>query len=822
MQEVFEGFIVHAYPGRGARTPRLYLTGRLRDGHTFAVVEERERPGFYLRSSDLSPAFDCIGQTGGRWEECGLRTIDGEPCSRVSLPSTQRSQQALQCLAERGIRTYEGDIRFTDQFLMSKGIHGSLKIKGSFQKGRRVDRIFINPDIEPSTWHPSLSVLSLDIETDPKGERIYAMGLAFSDPWAGMEIQEVLFAGPIEGSRGPIEANDEITVCPDERSMLLGFCKRVTDLDPDIITGWNVIDFDFKIIAERMSCHRLPMKIGRSDDPAAYLQGQKGRSDTVFLPGRQVLDAVRIVRAAPERFSDYSLETVAKAILGRGKSLELRENESRLKAISRLYREDPVSLCLYCKDDARLVLEILARTGLMELTLRRCLLIGISLDRAWTSIPAFDYIYIEALHLRGFAAPSPGVDPMPTIEAEGGAILEPQTGLYDNVWVFDFKSLYPSIIRTFNIDPLSFVLPDLVKEMAAEKQASLIRAPNGACFRRDAAIIPELLERFFESRSEAKNRGDDIASYVYKIIMNTFYGVLGADGSRFASGYLSGAITSFGHHVLHWCVHYLTRLCYRVLYGDTDSLFVLSGLPQGSHREELIAKSSELCAHINRDLSLYIESTYGVKCFLELEFEKVYHRFFLPPVRSGAALDGGPSRGRAKGYAGLLVPVSELDEPDRHEGKSGSIEIVGMEAVRRDWTDLAQGFQIGLLELIFRGEKLDTVLAFTKKLITKLYRGELDDRLVYRKALRKPIAGYTRSRPPHVRAASMLDPEEQRGLIHYLWTLEGPQPVGRLTSPIDYEHYLEKQLKPIAQSFTEVLHTDLAHIFGDEEQLKLF
>ena len=73
-----------------------------------------------------------------------------------------------------------------------------------------------------------------------------------------------------------------------------------------------------------------------------------------------------------------------------------------------------------------------------------------------------------------------------------------------------------------------------------------------------------------------------------------------------------------------------------------------------------------------------------------------------------------------------------------------------------------------------------------------------------------------------MRATTLLDPEQQRGLIHYLWTLKGPQPVGNLTDSIGYNHYVEKQLKPIAKSFTEVLRIDLEDLFRDEEQLGLF
>ena len=201
-----------------------------------------------------------------------------------------------------------------------------------------------------------------------------------------------------------------------------------------------------------------------------------------------------------------------------------------------------------------------------------------------------------------------------------------------------------------------------------------------------------------------------------------------------------------------------------------------------------------------------------------LEYEKLYSRFFLPPLR-----DGGENnrKGRAKGYAGLIASSRSEPIPDDEEIHS-RIEIKGMEAVRRDWTDLAQEFQIGLLERLFRRRPLPVFQPYIKEVLDSLSAGALDEKLVYRKALRKPLSAYTRSRPPHVKAAALLEPGEQRGLIRYLITKKGPQPLGRVTSDIDYDHYVEKQLKPIAATFTEVLNTDLEHLFNIKGQLWLF
>jgi DNA polymerase-2 len=828
----YNGFIVHAYARTRRGRSALYLLGRLEDGSTFAVVENRYQPNFYLREGDCRAAEQTIATMSGVDEPApagevellatSLRTMDGEPCRQVVCTTQELKRQVRDTLQLLGLRTYEADLRVADQFRLERRIHGPALIRGQARDGRYVRRVFVDPEVEAGDWQPRLSVLSIDIETDVRTQTIRAIALSLQDPFRDAPSEgEVLFLGP--------ELHRPAIACfTDERQLLAAFRDRLVALDPDVITGWNVIDFDLRVLFDRFRRYRLAFTLGRSREAAVYLPQSEGRGSRVIVPGRQVWDGVRIVRASPDAFEDYSLETVAGAILGSGKRIEILEGEDRIAAIERLYREQPEELCAYCLEDACLVHRIMGRTGLFELTLRRCVLIGVAPDLAWTSIAAFEHLYIEALHQRGMVAPTFGVDPLPMEGAAGGIILAPRPGVFDQVLVFDFQSLYPSIIRTFNIDPLSYI----GKPRGGAENRSLsspsntpIRAPNGAAFRRAPGILPELLDRFFERRAQAQAEGDEVASFVYKIIMNSFYGVLGAGGCRFAGSDLAGAITSFGQRIVGWCKDFLEDLGYTVLYGDTDSLFVtvLAGSAAASAATPaptLSLDGAQICTRVNQALKEHLNQSYAVEPRLTLRFEKRYDRFFLPPLRGGS---GQGEKGRAKGYAGLLaVPEGREATLTGSQAIRSRIEVRGMEAVRRDWTDLAHELQLRLLELLFLKRPLEEIQGYIKELVELLYRGELEDRLVYRKALRKPISAYTRNTPPHVKAAALLPRSEQRGLIRYVITREGPQPVGRTTAPIDYDHYLERQLVPIASAFTEVLTTDLEALFGRGGQLWLF
>src|SRR5207244_10423628 len=176
--------------------------------------------------------------------------------------------------------------------------------------------------------------------------------------------------------------------------------------------------------------------------------------------------------------------------------------EDRGADIEKAYRKDPARLAAYNLEDARLVLAILERTALVELAVRRSLLTGMQVDRVGASIASVDSLYLGELRARGRVAPSVRA----TAETEdasivGGLVLDSVPGLDRNILVFDFKSLYPSLIRTFNIDPLTFV--------AADAQTDVLRTPGGAAFRRDeTGILPDLVARLAEAGAQASRAGE--------------------------------------------------------------------------------------------------------------------------------------------------------------------------------------------------------------------------------------------------------------------------------------------------------------------------
>jgi DNA polymerase-2 len=809
-QEERRAFLVHAY--EDPRRDRLYLAGRLEDGRSFAAAEGRWRPSFHVYQADIPRCVPCLAGLSYTIAAPELEAFSGnEELALIRFPRYHDRTQAFKRLEQARIPSPDGDIKMPEAFLAERGAGLSLIIRGKSRPGRLVDRVFPDPEIFPDPAADpgavSLGIASIDIETDTRNGSIRAVAAAFTDSrslsggpaaqtarWNGRSCVHLLQAGAAENGEAVNREAPAIRVHRDEASLLRAFIADIQAGDPDALTGWNLLDFDFPCLAGRCQALGLPFTLGRSSEGARYFASQGRRSAGAVVPGRQVLDALRIFRGGPQRalpggpgFRSYTLEAVSQAVLGEGKLLA-SSGQDKIAELDRLYREDPVRFGQYCYRDAALVLRILQKTGLFRLTMERAALTGVFLDKAWTSVASFERIYGMELRKRSIAPP-PAERERRVSGAAGGTVLQALPGFFANVGVFDFRSLYPTIIRTFNIDPLA-----AARSPAARRP---IEAPNGARFSRDPGILPALIEGYFQSRRRALERGDATAAHVYKILMNSFYGVMGTPACRYGQSELAGAITSFARKWLLEAQDWFARRRLRVLYGDTDSLFVETGLGDGADYQTLHAWGTEQAGKFNRFLGERIAAEYGAASSLELRFEKAYRRFLIPPLRGPSRRSGGPQavRGRAKGYGGCLL---ESDGSRR-------IEVKGMEAVRSDVTPLSRRFQLELLELVFSGAGEAELRGKVLEELKALRAGKLDRELVYRKRLSRPPETYTALTPPQVKAARVLGWKGRRGTVEFVWTAAGPEPVSHIRHPLDYDHYADSQILPLARSIAAAL-----------------
>jgi DNA polymerase II len=708
------------------------------------------------------------------------RTFDSEPVCRIEMQTPPDVPPLRDRLHDGGVDTFEADVRFAMRYLIERGVKGSCEIEGPATPGTGLTWVFDDPVVRPADARIEPRVLSFDIETDFKGERLLAISLY------APEIDEVLI---VDGGDRPMP--ERATRCSDEAAALDAFCARIAAYDPDVLTGWNVIDFDLMVLEKIAARLRHPLQLGR-DAGAMRLRKAEGYfgSGQASIPGRLVLDGIDLLRGAFVRMDDYSLDAVARKVLGEGKAVS-GDVRDRVGEIIHNYKHDLPAFALYARTDSRLAFEISRKLNLIRLAFARSQLTGMTPDRVAASIASFDFLYLTELERQGVVAPTVrGNDSRVHAAQQGGHVLEPRTGLHSNVWVFDFKSLYPSIIRTFNIDPLSYVADPGAND-------DLIRVPGGA-FRRSPAILPRMLDELFPRREAAKQAGDDVASGAIKILMNSFYGVLGTPACRFFNPALANSITGTGREMLLWSKRWFETAGFDVLYGDTDSLFVHS---HAADPDAAQAQARQLVVSLNEELVRYIEERWQVRSRLELEFEKLYLKLFLPRARHS-------TRGASKRYAGLLHGAKTATD---------SVEFVGMEVVRRDWTDLAKQVQRDLYQRLFSGQSVDSYLA---DVVRQVRAGARDDALVYRKNLRKSTDDYTTTTPPHVAAARKSTQPPER-LIKYVMTTAGAEPLDNVQHPLDREHYIDKQVKPVAEPVLTTLGLDFDHVVGDSRQISL-
>lgn len=768
MEEI--GFIVSTKTIFSEGKTYVHLYGRTTKGkafHTQSIV----RPYFFIKEEDAKKAQAAcpldIKQTS-------METYEGKKASKVTFASMELRKEAADLLKKKEITLYEADVGAEEQFFHDLLLYATVHIKGE----RDSLGTYLDPVLKPAEDDVSLRLLCFDIETSKKSEII-------SVSLYGKDLQEVIMV-----AKGKVRG---ITTVPDEKALLETFFLRVKTYDPDIISGWNLIDFDLQVMRTRARAHKLPLALGKEGEECRLsISTDFIRDSHAVCPGRAVIDGIAALKMNFVSLDDYKLNTAAREILGSKKETIIeKEGDDQWGAINRLYEQDKKRLASYNLTDARLVHEILEKKELIKLLKRRSAITGMRLDKVRQSIRSLDSMYLKEAHKRGIVCPTAFTNQKDEA-VEGAYVMASKPGIYELMLVLDFKSLYPSIMRTYNIDPYT------------QSKNGKIRCANGVRFDRKPGILPEILEKLWQSRDEAKTRKDSVGSWAFKVTMNSFYGSLANPTCRFFSMDIANAITATARAIIKETIELIESWGYDVIYSDTDSIFVHA--KAGSLKETRVL-GAKLERDVNKHFTAKIKKAFGVPSFIELQYDKTYRIFFMPRIRDSR-------EGAKKRYAGLLI---DTDENTR-------IDVVGLEYVRRDWTKLAKQFQWHLLEIIFTdhdaSKKKEELARYIKDYVAKLRAHKLDDLLVYSKSLTKPLHAYTKTTPPHVKAAKKLKKVTSRR-ITYVMTSNGPEPTQDIRHETDYEHYIEKQIRPVANSILEWFGTSFDDLSKGHQQKTL-
>ncbi|AVE03018.1 DNA polymerase II [Pseudomonas palleroniana] len=726
------------------------------------------------------------------WLLKGERDIELRPLQlcdfhhRPVLGLYTRQHRQLMDLEKRlraaGVDVYEGDVRPPERYMMERFITAPVWFGGTPE----ATGVLGDAQMKPAPdYRPPLKLVSLDIETTAQGDP-YSIALE------GCGERQVYMLGPPNKTAA---VDFKLDYCETRAQLLERLNLWLATHDPDAIIGWNLVQFDLRVLHEHAQRLNVPLLLGRGGETMTWREHGSRNHYFAAAAGRLIIDGIEALRSATWSFESFSLENVAQTLLGEGK--DISTPYQRMDEINRMFAEDKPALARYNLKDCELVTRIFAKTDLLKFLLERASVTGLPADRSGGSVAAFTHLYMPLMHRQGFVAPNLGDKPPQA--SPGGFVMDSRPGLYESVLVLDYKSLYPSIIRSFLIDPVG-----LIEGLKHPEDSASVEGFRGARFSRTRHCLPSIVARVSEGREVAKREHNAPLSQALKIIMNAFYGVLGSSGCRFFDTRLASSITMRGHQIMRQTRKLVEAQGYEVIYGDTDSTFVWLGKAHSQADAGRIGQA--LVQHVNDWWREHLHREFGLQSALELQYETHFSRFLMPTIR-------GAEEGSKKRYAGLVVR------------EDGSEEMVykGLETVRSDWSPLARQFQQELYRRIFhRQPHQDYVRDYVRRTLS----GEFDELLIYRKRLRRQLDDYERNVPPHVRAARLADDYNDRmgrprqyqrgGWISYVITLNGPEPLEVRQAAIDYDHYVTRQLQPVADAILPFVNDDFGTLVGGQ------
>lgn len=691
--------------------------------------------------------------------------------------------------------TYEDNILFGRRYLIDKNLTplNEYEVK---RKGKSVVSIGGEKEIVPN-----LRLMSFDIETyNPSG-----MPRENVDP-----VVMVSFADEESGvlSWKPVARNFVKTLA-DEKAMLAEFCRLLKEKDVELLVGYNSAAFDFSYLKARAKALGVGLKLGR--DESGVLLRRRGMMNTAKITGRIHVDLYPVIRfmgtiGALKGFRYTLGEAYSELVAG---EKEGWKEEVQKREIWRMWddEEQLPKLAEYALKDAQATREIALK--ILPLQYELCKLVKLPLfDVAgMTSGQLVEMLLLNKAHNAGMIAPNkPGgeeAEERRDAVIEGAFVKMPTPGIYENLAVFDFRSLYPSIITSHNVDNAT-----LNCSCCSKKEAFV--SPNGHAFcAKRKGLIPNTLEELVERRKklkgEIKECKDDeekkmleARSQALKILSNSVYGMFRFARARWYSRECGEAITAWGRHYIQETAKKAEEMGFEVIYADTDSCFLKMG--NKTHEQAL-----EFMRKVNAELPKG----------MELELEAFYPRGVFVGKKTGASADG--EKGAKKKYALL-----------REDGK---IKIRGFELVRRDWSDLAKETQSAVLESILKKGSKEKAVEIVKKVIKELKDGKVPlEKLVIHTQLRKKIGKYE-ILSPEVTAAIRAKEKgiriEEGAVIDYVVGKSGGERVSdrsvvvELAKDYDPNYYIENQILPSVMKILSELGVDEHELKGMGKQAKL-
>lgn len=746
-------------------TPELRLFGITNNDKRVLVLDRSFRPYFYvLPSGDPSTVLANIKRKlEGRMlgVELVKRRLFGGEVDAIKVTATipEKVRELREIAAEiPGVEdVLEADIRFSQRYLLDMGVKPSNWV--------------VVDQCEEVKGNYQVDLVCL-AKTRPRmieehklpNFRIIALDIEVYNP-----------RGMPNPDRDPIiiistmtkEDGIKMFVADDSKNdakIIREFVDYLRKYDPDIIVGYNNNGFDWPYLVNRSSRVGVKLTIsrmGNPPEPSVY-----GHWSVI---GRANVDLYNFI----EEMGEIKVKSLDRAAEFLG---VMRRDERVLIPGHRIYEywDDKSKrdlLLRYARDD------VVSTYGLAEKLLPFAIQLssisGLPLDQVGASSVGARVewmIFYEAVK-RGELAPNREERPYETYK--GAVVLEPRPGLHEDIAVIDFSSMYPSIMMKYNVSPDTLVIGDCNDcYVAPENNYRFRKTPEG--------LYPGLLRVLVESRRKVrelmKNYPENSPDWVLlnerqralKVMANAMYGYCGWLGARWYRREVAEAVTAWGRNLLKTVIEKARSLGLPIIYGDTDSLFV----------KNIGDKVDALINYINNELGF------------DVKVDKVYRRVLFTEAK--------------KRYVGLTI--------------DGEVDIVGFEAVRGDWAEVAKDVQENVAEIVLKTGDVGKAVAYVKSIIDKLkaFQFDIDDVIIW-KTLDKSLNEY-KVLTPHVAAAKQLIEAGYKvgkgDMVGYVIVKGGGAKLAYKVKPyilikdireIDVDYYIEKQVIPAAMRILEVL-----------------
>jgi len=684
--------------------------------------------------------------------------------------------------------TFEYDITLARRYIIDKEISPScwVEVEGEESKdlkGHQVDRLVYVKKINPVNYNsdPKLKVLAFDTEFVEEGKEPKLIMLSLA---TNSGKKKVITSHKWDCKLGYVEC------VKSEGEIIKRFMEIVKEEDPDFICGYNSDAFDIPKMRERAAKEKISLKLGRDNVPVHVVQ--RGRISSARTKGRVHIDLFNFIShvLAPSMKSEIlTLDAVAKELLGIGKK------DMKYKEMVEIWnkKEQLERLAEYSLWDSELTIK-LAEHILPQI---------LALSKLTGALP-FDVCrntysqLVESFFMKNAFDDNVLIPNRPKTEEieerklapvyKGAIVIEPKKGIHSNVFVFDFRSLYPTIIISHNIDTWTFSFTPCKKKISVPEHKYFFCADK-------KGFIPKHLEDLVERRRkiklEMKKLKKDSREYkmldneqfALKTISNATYGYFAYFGSKWYRRECGEASAAFGRFYITNVIELAKKAKFEIIYGDTDSL--MTRYPSENKKQKLIEIGEKFADEVNKKLP-------GI---IEIEFRNLY--------------ESGIFVAREKGEVGAKKRYALVDE-------KGNLEIRGFETVRRDWCELSKKIQRDVLKIILHDKDSQKAVNLVRGTIKNLREGKVDlEDLVIYEQITRPLSAYEQI-GPHVKAAMKLVekgfPISEGTVVGFVIT-KGKGSISDRAMPVEFvkknqydpDYYIEHQILPASMRVLKAL-----------------